>query len=68
MKEQTIASDILQTPVNKMNASATAAGFHLDNALNKQKTPRWYLQTNLPKHFIIFHCIDITSLLLANYK
>lgn len=39
MKERTIASDILQTPVNKMNASATAAGFHLDNALNKQKNP-----------------------------
>lgn len=39
MKEQTTASDILQTPVNKMNANATAAGFHLNNALNKQKNP-----------------------------
>lgn len=66
MKERTMASDIIQTPVNKINASAAAAGFYLENALNKQKNPPWYLQTNLPEHFIIFLCIDITSLLSAN--
>lgn len=37
MKEWTIASDILWTPVNKSNTSATAVGFHLDNALKKKK-------------------------------
>lgn len=38
-----MASDIIQTPVNKINASAAAAGFYLENALNKQKNPPWYL-------------------------
>lgn len=39
MKEWTIASDTLQTPGKKINASAAAVGFHLNNALNKETHP-----------------------------